>query len=51
MKEILIKFESEEDYQQFVETICLPTRTLPDGTPDTEWDEENGILIVKDQSK
>ncbi len=46
MKEITIKFESEGDYERFIQTICTPSSTLLDGRPDCEWDQENNILTV-----
>lgn len=45
MKEILIKFESEEDYLKFINTVCEPS--VVDGN--AEFDQENNILIIKKQ--
>lgn len=43
MKEILIKFESEEDYKRFIETVIEPE--VIDGN--CEFDASNDILIIK----
>lgn len=47
MKEIIIKFETEEDYAKFITEVCMPT--VVDGK--AEFDEFNNILIVKNNEK
>lgn len=45
MKEITIKFESEADYNRFMDTIIKPE--VINGN--AQFDETNKILIIKNQ--
>jgi hypothetical protein len=42
-KEILLKFESEEDYNEFIKTVVTPT--AQEGG--IEYDSQNEIITVK----
>lgn len=46
MKEILIKFESEKDYENFINNVIIPSLK----EDEKEWDSENNILILKDKT-
>lgn len=47
MKEITFKFESEHDYQNFIDCVIMPDLEQNDTI---NWDKENNILILKDTS-
>lgn len=43
MKEILIRFESEEDYKKFIDEVVIPSVE----ENQAEFDAANNIVIVK----